>query len=113
MCVGEVAHMHVLVSITSDFLHMRHSMFTFTREDIYGLRGITARQLSTCAFVILCICGVVYCQDRCMEGLTSLAKSPTAKNKMFDKDEQRPEGFDGLRWRLLLLLKGDNSVQAG
>lgn len=27
MCVGEVAHLRVLVSIISDFLHMQHSMF--------------------------------------------------------------------------------------
>lgn len=40
MCVGEVAHMRVLVSIVSDFLHMRHSMFTFTHEGMYRLRGV-------------------------------------------------------------------------
>jgi len=27
MCVGEAEHLRVLVSIISDFLHMRHSMF--------------------------------------------------------------------------------------
>lgn len=40
MCVGEVPHMRVRVSIISDFLHMRHSMFMFTHEGMYGLRGI-------------------------------------------------------------------------
>lgn len=34
MCVGEVAHMRVLVSIISDFLHMWHSMFT--REGMHA-----------------------------------------------------------------------------
>lgn len=56
MCVGEVPHLRVLVSIISDFLHMRHSMFGSHMRARTGCAALMYEAALTCAH-LTCICG--------------------------------------------------------
>lgn len=86
--------MRVLVSVISDFLHMRHSMFALTHDGMYRLRGINVQGSFWYAPMLSCACVGVWCQDHRVEGKwhgskSSLAKSPDcAKSKKQDNHKE-------------------------